>query len=488
MRKFIVFVFAIFIMTSYAYAQTNPAFTPEKIEAIETLIIQHMETTKVPGLAYALIEDGEFVHGKGFGSANRDGDNVTAHTAFNLGSVSKSFAALAVMKSAEMGKLTLDAPVTTYLPAFRTKDKAVSDTITIRHLLTQTSGFTMYTGNQNHHINTQSPDALSQAMAKFRTAKLHAKPGAKYQYSNANYQTLGTILERIWHKPYEHIIRDVILDPLSMGDSFVLNPHSSTTQIAEPHLMWLNRPKYYDWQQGRQTIPQGGVYASVHDVAKYLEQYMAAEPALISKQGVQEMFTLPDTATKHGYGFGWFVQKQFKKKPDNPYIYHNGLSPGYTSFAGFMPDRKIGFVIVSNASAGFVGGNIHGMQKSIGGFILSGSNDTQQARPINSLSKNIPMLLGICSLPILIFIWAVFFIRRRTQAKPVSILRIVVPTILLVLTAWALGIAAPKSFGANLGAARLFNPDIGWALTVATAACLIWALLRLTLITRTPNI
>lgn len=488
MHKFIAFVFAIFIMTSYAHAQTNAVFTPEKIEAIEALIIQHMETTKAPGLAYALIEDGRFVYGKGFGSANRAGDDVTIHTAFNLGSVSKSFAALAVTKSAEMDKLTLDAPVITYLPTFRTKDKAVSDTITVRHLLTQTSGLTMYTGNQSHHINTQSPDALPQAMLEFRTAKLHAKPGAKYQYSNANYQILGTILERIWHKPYEQIIEDIILQPLSMENSFVLTSHSPTTQLAEPHLMWLSRPKYYNWQQGRQSIPQGGVYASVHDVAKYLEQYMATEPALVSKPSVQRMFALPDTATKHGYGFGWLVQKQYKGKIDNLYIYHNGLSPGYSSLAGFMPNQKTGFVIVSNASAGFIGGNIQGMQESIGGFILSGSNDTQQARPINSLSTNIPLLLGICVLPILIFIWAMFFIRARKQAKPVSILRIAVPTVLLVLTAWGLGIAAPKSFGANLAAARLFNPDIGWALTIAAAACLIWALLRLIMITCTPTI
>ena len=110
------------------------------IASIDTYVSTQMQANHIPGVALGLVHNDQVVHLRGFGEANQSGRAVTPHTPFILASVSKSFTALAIMQLVEAGKIELDAPVQRYLPWFRVADPVASARITVRHLLSHTSG------------------------------------------------------------------------------------------------------------------------------------------------------------------------------------------------------------------------------------------------------------------------------------------------------------------------------------------------------------
>jgi CubicO group peptidase (beta-lactamase class C family) len=116
--------------------------------AIDAYVTEQMNDLGIPGMALGIVQDGQIAHLQGFGVADSSGRAVTPQTPFYIGSVTKSFTALAVMQLVEAGKVDLDAPVQTYLPWFELADKEASAKITVRNLLNQVSGFSTKDGNR----------------------------------------------------------------------------------------------------------------------------------------------------------------------------------------------------------------------------------------------------------------------------------------------------------------------------------------------------
>ena len=146
-----------------AFARPAPAVDPN-FAAIDAYIEARMEDLRIPGLAIAIVHGDQVVHLKGFGVADPSGRAVTPQTPFIIGSLSKSFTALAIMQLVEQGKVDLNAPVQRYLPWFHLADEEASAQITVRHLLNQTSGLCTETGRAfqgNPHL---SDTAIEQAV------------------------------------------------------------------------------------------------------------------------------------------------------------------------------------------------------------------------------------------------------------------------------------------------------------------------------------
>jgi CubicO group peptidase (beta-lactamase class C family) len=129
-----------------AAANSDPQLSEQ--EQIDAYIQSRMQTANIPGLALGVVRDDRIVYLKGYGIAGPEGRAVTPQTPFIIGSLSKSFTALAVMQLVEAGQIDLDAPVTTYLPWFHTADPAASAQITVRNLLYQDSGLPVYEGRR----------------------------------------------------------------------------------------------------------------------------------------------------------------------------------------------------------------------------------------------------------------------------------------------------------------------------------------------------
>ena len=187
---------------------------------IESFVQGEMAAQRVPGLALGIVEDGRVAYVRGFGKADDSGRAVTPQTPFIIGSVAKSFTALAIMQLVEANKIDLDAPVQRYLPWFRVADEKASAEITVRHLLNHTSGISTKTGRSYQGDGDTSDTALEQAVRKLKSAELSAPVGSKHQYSTINYSVLGLIVQTVTGQSYESYVQAKILDPLQMHNSF----------------------------------------------------------------------------------------------------------------------------------------------------------------------------------------------------------------------------------------------------------------------------
>ena len=160
--------------------------------SIDDFIVTEMPTSGAPGLAYAVVEDGR-IHSEARGEILiGSGREMTPDTPFLLGSISKSFTAMAVMQLVEAGKVDLDTGISHYLQPFVGRP---SGAITIRQLLSHTSGYSTLQGNEAPTDHTQGNDALSRQVNRIAQWTPAYKPGAKWEYSNANYQILGALIE-----------------------------------------------------------------------------------------------------------------------------------------------------------------------------------------------------------------------------------------------------------------------------------------------------
>ena len=151
-----------------------PDKTPQSdtFEEIDAHIERQMERLNVPGATLAIVEDDKIVHLRGFGQARPGGEAPTPQTPFFIGSLTKSFTALAVMQLVEDGKVELDAPVQRYLPWFRIADPEASAQITVRHLLNQTSGLPTSSGEIQLADLDRSPGA-TERQARVINARTH---------------------------------------------------------------------------------------------------------------------------------------------------------------------------------------------------------------------------------------------------------------------------------------------------------------------------
>ena len=188
-----------------------------KFAAIERFVQDEMAAQRIPGLALGIVENDRITYLRGFGKADDSGRPVTPKTPFIIGSLSKSFTALAIMQLVEAGKIELDAPVQRYLPWFRVADEGASAGITVRHLLNQTSGLSTKTGRTFQGNGDISDAALEKTVRKLSSVELTAPVGKTYQYSTVNYAVLGLIVQTVAGRSLRELRPDG--DPRSAADA-----------------------------------------------------------------------------------------------------------------------------------------------------------------------------------------------------------------------------------------------------------------------------
>ncbi|MDQ3014003.1 MAG: beta-lactamase family protein, partial [Acidobacteriota bacterium] len=186
-----------------------------RVALIEKMIAEEMEKNSVPGLAVAIAQDGKIVYSKGFGYSDLENQTpFTAQTVSRIGSVSKSFAALAAMQLVEQGKINLDAEVQTYVPTFPKKQAPV----TIRQLLGHQGGIRHYKGAEMLS-NVRYTDVES-ALAIFKDDPLVNEPGEKFSYTTYGYNLLSRAVEAASGEKFTDYVQRHIIDPLAMKQTY----------------------------------------------------------------------------------------------------------------------------------------------------------------------------------------------------------------------------------------------------------------------------
>lgn len=289
-----------------------------------------------PGLAVAVVDAGGVRYLRTFG------DCPDADAPFVVGSLSKSFTALAVMQLVEQGAVDLDAPASRYAPGYD-----VPDEVTVRSLLNQTSGFGAY-------------DSLAEAA----DGELGETFGA-FSYANANYDLLGRVVEGASGEDYACYLDEHVLEPLGMASTTADPARAEALGMVPGHRDWFGLPVADGFRHAQGDGAWGGpasgyVASSVRDMASYLRMYlnggMGDGARVLSADSVRRMFLdrVPDPEGDTYYGMGW---TSFSWDDGELVLSHDGQVENYTASMCLLPERGIGIVALSDANDN-AGGNI----------------------------------------------------------------------------------------------------------------------------------
>jgi len=258
---------------------------------IDAYVSSQMQAMRLPGLALGIVHGDQIVHLHGFGASDQSGRAVTAQTPFVIGSMTKSFTAMAIMQLVEAGKIQLDAPVQRYLSWFRVADPTASTRITVRNLLNQTSGIPTSAGVA---FLSEQPGTLEQQVRNLSKVALTQPVGKTFQYSNSNYATLGLIIEAVSGQTYGSYIQQHIFDPLQMGHSFASEQSARQAGLAQGYHWLFGYPVPVNEPYRLDMLPAGWLSSTAEDMSHYLIAQMNG-----GHYGNASVLSPADIATMH---------------------------------------------------------------------------------------------------------------------------------------------------------------------------------------------
>jgi CubicO group peptidase (beta-lactamase class C family) len=315
-------------------------------ETLSAEITNGMQRTPIPGLTVGGWHDGiEQVAGFGVTSVEHPLP-VTPDTLFQVGSISKTFTATALMILRDAGKVELDTPLRAYLPDFRLSDEQVAARVTIKHLLTHTGGWL------GDYFNDFGFGDDAQAKMLIEIAKLpqFTPLGEVWSYCNTGFNIAGRIVEVITGQTYEAAIKELIFDPLGMSMTFYF-PHDVMTQrfavgheIAETQAR-VARP----WPIGRAGHPVGGVVSTVIDLLKYARFHLGDGAGLLKPESIKLMQTpIVQGSGLDVFGLSWFITPI-----DAVHVLrHGGATHGFTADFTLVPSRQFAIATLTNSDEG----------------------------------------------------------------------------------------------------------------------------------------
>ncbi len=449
-----------------------PASVPNK-GSIAEFIDREMPASGVPGLAYAIVADGVTISVGARGIARIGGDrNITPDTPFVAGSISKSFTALAVMQLVEAGRIELDTRLSAYLEGFSGRPAGA---ITIRQLLSHTSGYSTLQGNAPHPDPTGGKDELARGVELLAAVAPAYKPDEKWEYSNANFEILGRLIEVVSGQDYQGYVASNILVPVGMDHSFVADGgiHES---MAIGHVPWFGtKLPLAVSATDRATAPQGGIVASARDLARYLQMMMNGKDDVLSA-AAKALMMRPASDVSPGYGLGWFVDSGTGK------VWHAGVSPGVETLATMLPAEKKAAVVLVNAGSGMGFGETGPLRMGISDRALGLNEDAGSGWAPKAL------FIGLVALPIvylLSMIWA--WIRRaklrtKSTAGVIGLFSLWFPLLTTVIAAWVFLGLVPSLNGTSISTWIVFQPDVGVAFVASAVTGVLWAVFRLAVV------
>jgi CubicO group peptidase (beta-lactamase class C family) len=455
-------------------------------DAIDAYVQEQMQEMRIPGAALGIVKGDEIVHLEGFGDADDSGRKVTLQTPFKIGSMSKSFTALAIMQLVDDGKVDLEAPVQRYIPWFRVADSEASSRITVRRLLNQTSGIPTSAGLTYMHKGDSSNDALEKEVRAMSNVELTHPPGEVYQYSNLNYTTLGLIVQMVSGESYEQYVKEHILTPLGMKNSFMFLPEAERHGLATGHQFWFGRPfPGGGLVYNRAITPAGLITSDARDMSRYLiaqldeGRYEGAQ--VLSAEGIAKLHRgTIDMGGKSSYAMGWIDGEI----DGVPVVWHNGDPGDFHATMVLVPKSEWGVVVLMNGSNDLRQGSLDkialGVVARLVGIDLPPSpglfQDPTVIAVLLILAVGVLQVFGIVQSLALVRRWRAEQARRPHGVVGVG-LRVGLPLVLNLLWAAILLVVLPPFFSLPLQILAFL--DIGLVMLLSGGLALTWgAVLR----------
>lgn len=307
----------------------------------------------VPGMAAGLLHDGKTDICVTGAASIETGFPVTPKTLFQIGSISKIFAATLVMRLCEQGVLDLDTPVVKWVEDLPLADANTRQTVTLRHLLSHTSGFE---GDRFVDYG-RGEDALAKAIAAFGSLRQWFTPGSLWSYNNAGFYLAGLVIERATGKGFEKVLTDEIFTPLGLERTVLLPEYAMTYAHSVGHD--IDREKgpsiVRPFSYARHIAAAGGVISCPSDMLRFVRMHLndgeLDGERIISAESAQEMRTAisPAEGYKRSYGMGWSRWDY----DDAVIVDHGGSIAGFRAYLTVIPERNFALIQLTNGSTGY---------------------------------------------------------------------------------------------------------------------------------------
>lgn len=311
---------------------------------------------EAPGVAVGIFDrSGLLWHAVRGVCDTRTGEPVAVTTRFGYNSITKTFTGMAVLSLRDAGALSLDDPLVRHVPeaACLRPPTADSPPITLRHLLTHTSGLPRGVREVRKQLHRDPSER--EILAYLSSLALESSPGTGGSYSNLGYALLGIVIKRASGQEYDEMVRRGILTPLGLANtSFqpippVATPHRKVEREGFAPSVPTPDDSY---------LPVGGIYGSLVDLVRYLGVHLNAWPprdepddAIPLRRATMRESHRPGgfhRVGRNSKGLGWAIERYGSL---GDIVHHSGASPsGYSSFGGFEPDRGIGIAGLANAN------------------------------------------------------------------------------------------------------------------------------------------
>jgi len=369
-RQFLFMVVAC-CLAQFAVAQNAPATSPEIEQRIQHVtsgliggvvikgdehvthtLADRMKELNVPGVSIAVIHEGKIEWARGFGVRRLGGPPVTADTMFQAGSISKPLAAMAALRLAQQGNLSLDTDVNTFLTSWKLPSDPVTagKPITLRELLTHTAGMTVH-GFPGYASNVPVPTLVQvlngEKPANTPAIRSEAAPGVNWKYSGGGYTIMQQVLIDATKESFQKLLHDSVLAPIGMS-------HSTYEQPLPPSFENSATPYDSDGKAidgGAHTYPEmaaAGLWTTPTDLARYaieVEQSLAGEANhVLSAEMTRQMLT-------PGIGH-WGLGLEIGGADSNPYFSHGGANEGFRNIFVAYEKSGEGAVVMTNGDAG----------------------------------------------------------------------------------------------------------------------------------------
>lgn len=333
------------------------------VENYDRHVLESIEAEHFPGAAVVIVKDGAVIFSKGYGVRDLSTrDSVNEHTVFRLASLSKGFASVLAGILVKDELFQWDDPVQSHLSDFRLRSPEYTKTLTIRHVLSHTTGLP----RQTFSNLIEAGDSYTAARNRLPEVRMTHAPGVIYNYQNVAYSLIGEIAEKTAGRRFEELLYRRIFLPLGMTDAgagyanLMLDP----SNIAKPHKIEKQaykridiKPNYYE------VSPAAGVNASISDMGKWLLFLLGNYPEVLDKETLDTLYSkqiaVPlaesnhrsyPNATEAWYGLGWRGVKSNGK----PVIHHGGYVNGYRTEIAFLPSENVGIAVLTNAPSWFI--------------------------------------------------------------------------------------------------------------------------------------
>lgn len=347
MKKVLV-VISCFILFFSCKKETEKPISPEVLK-IDKIVLKQKELFETPGIAVGVIRNDSIIYAKAHGVKNLDTqDALTTKSLFHMASVSKPFVATAVVQLMEEGKIDLDESLTHYLPYFMMADERYKN-ITIRHMLNHTSGIP-----DVDDYEWDKPEYDDGAAERFsrsqKSVMLDFTPGEKYSYSNTAFDILCDVISKVSGITFESYMKAHIFEPVGMKNSTFFKPEIDKNLATSPHILGDSLQKEVSkiYPYNRRHAGSSTLHSNVEDMLLWarvnLNKGVIKGKRIYTEASYDLLTSIQTPEGERRVGLSWFLGKLNESRLN----YHSGGDTGYSTFFGYMPEKKAAIVMMVN--------------------------------------------------------------------------------------------------------------------------------------------